>query len=199
MAVRRSVMGDGRDDFNPDDDDMGGFDGGLIGHDMDRGVNNDDGMVMKDAGDSGIAPSLGDDISHDEGNSTSAREMFDRRPTTDGLPRGMTVQQDQGYAPNMGDSGGYEPNSMSTPTMSMEPNPVSGMTANPATSTPETTRRVSSMGSTSALFGQQAGTPLFGRAGGLMGGGTGVQASSEGAPTPTQMMLSLLRMFRNGV
>jgi hypothetical protein len=107
----------------------------------------------------------------------------------------MTVEHesDGGYG---GDEGGQS--AFSTPSMPHEPSPISGMTANPQTAAG--TRRVSSPGSQSALFSEASGgTPLFGRAGGLMGGGKGVPGGNEGGPSATENMLALLRMFRNGV
>lgn len=134
------------------------------------------------------------------GNQTSARELFDKRsaatpmrhePQEDRvLPMGMTVQGEEGYG---GEGGGDQP-SFSTPSQAREPNPISAMRPNP-----QVTRRVSSPGAQSALFADDSGgTPLFGRAGGLMGGGKGVLGTNEGGPSPTDMMLSLLRMFRGG-
>lgn len=126
----------------------------------------------------------GDDESGPYGNRTTARELFDRN---DGLPRGMTVQGDEGFSDEFGSS-------MSVPGQSFTPSPISGMTPNPSV-----TRRVSSPGAQSALFADASGgTPLFGRAGGLQGGGKGILGADEGGPTPTEMMLSLLRMFRSG-
>jgi hypothetical protein len=105
---------------------------------------------------------------------------------TQGLPEGMTVQDQGGY----GDMGGAD-DSYSTPLMPHEPQ-VTRRIAAPALP------HVSSPASQSALFSDASGgTPLFGRMGGLTGGGIGVPGSNEGGPTPTQMMLSLLRMFRN--
>lgn len=125
------------------------------------------------------------------GDRTSGREMFDHRettpPTTSGLPRGMTVQGEEGY----GDGG---QDSMGTPAQGFSPQPVSGMRANPSM-----TQRVGHGGASSALFSEASGgTPLFGRAGGLMGGGKGVLGMDDGAPSPTEMMLKLVRAFQNG-
>lgn len=143
------------------------------------------------------------------GNETSARELFNRpTPTTPlarphaeapsqdvggGLPHGMTVQGDaMGYGGD--DMGGGDQPAFSTPAMPHEPSPISAMRPNP-----EVTRRVSSPGAQSALFSDDSGGgQMFGRAGGLLGGGKGVLGANEGGPTPTDMMLSLLRMFRNG-
>lgn len=114
------------------------------------------------------------------GNYTTAREM----QRGDALPRGMTVQGEQGYGDAFGGN---------TPMMPQEPSPVAARPAQPTS-----TRRVSSPGSMSALFGSEGrDTPMFGNMGGLTEGGLGVQ-SSQGRPTPTEMMLSLLRMFRGG-
>lgn len=137
------------------------------------------------------------------GNQETARELGDvfrtRSPLaaapqpepepSNGLPMSMTVET--GY-----DDGGQP--SVSTPAMPHEPTPIAGMRAAPEIAS-QGTRRVSSGGAPSALFGDTStGTPMFGRLGGLEGGGIGAMGLNEGGPTPTQMMLSLLRMMRNG-
>ncbi len=126
------------------------------------------------------------------GNTSTGREMFDHAPTTTGLPQGMTVQGDESDGAGYGGGG---QSAFSTPMMPHEPSPISGMPSNP-----EVTQRVSSPGATSALFSDASGgTPMFGRAGGLMGGGRGAPSMDAGGQsTPTQNMLALLRMMRNG-
>lgn len=129
-----------------------------------------------------------EDESGPYGDRTTGREMFDRREPT-GLPQGMTVQGEQGYGSEFGGQ-----DSFATPMQSFSPTPASGMRPNP-----DVTQRVSHGGAPSALFSDASGgTPMFGRMGGLTGGGRGVVGSEGGQPAPTQMMLKLLRMFGSG-
>lgn len=206
MARRRSLDGGYEDGgFDESIQDDGGLDGLLASFGGDEGkILLGDGVLRKEATSDEQRdmifggehprkePTLDEDISRmaDTGNVTTGREMFDRG----GLPQGMTVQQGSSYA-------------MDTPMMAREPNPIASQMPNPSVQTPSpsmspspgassTVRRSVSPGSTSALFGEEAGTPMFGRAGGLMGGGVGVPGTNEGAPTPTQMMQQLLQMFR---
>lgn len=126
------------------------------------------------------------------GDRTTSREMFDRREPK-GLPQGMTVQSEQGYDSTFGGPGGGQ-ESFSTPAQPFSPTPIASQRPNPTV-----TQRVSSPGATSALFADASGgTPMFGRLGGLTGGGKGVMGSNEGGPAPTAMMLKLLRMFGSG-
>lgn len=200
MAMRRSP--DGMNEYGgfqqDGNDDMSGLLQSLLGQGpvkeptLDEGVNMT-GLMKEPTSDEGTnmtgngLPMQG---APGEGNTTTGREMFDRRPTMPGLPQGMTVQGE-----DQGNDGGQS--AFSTPMMPHEPTPVSG--GYDMSMAPQNTRRVSSPGAESALFSDASGgTPMFGRAGGLMGGGVGVQGSNEGGPTPTDMMLSLLRMFRSG-
>lgn len=191
MARRRSAdSGDIREDDDPSLSGGGGF-GSIF----------DNGRGFSDMG-----PNIGSivepvpqlpDLPAIAGNETTARELggslFPNRlrpvrqtpsvdqpqapPTPSGLPIGMTVQDGE--------------DTMSTPMMSRAPNPIAAMTPNPVAQQ-ATTRRVAP----SQLFSDDYGTPMFGRAGGLMGGGQGVMESNDGAPSPTEMMKRLLQMFR---
>lgn len=220
MARRRT--GEGPDEFE-EYDDGAPIDGGRFGNGRDRP---DTFFALSPEEQQGVLDWERDNPAI-AGNTTTGRELFGAwmRPTTpeirqtpglvpmqeetggpdagrrdDGLPRGMTVQSVQGYDADMGggDDGGGGQSAFATPMMPHEPSPISGMTPNPQIA-PQTTRRVSSPGSQSALFSDASGgSPMFGRAGGLTGGGKGVLGSNEGGPAPTEMMLSLLRMLRNG-
>lgn len=193
MAVRRTAGDREMEDYGDQPEDPNPF------HSMGGGRVDEFGNVLPDFANDPNYPVPFQDYQPTEiaGDQTTARELFNQprapqgipRPDqTGGLPQGMTVQSEEGYG------GGGDMPAFSTPSTPHEPTPMSGMPPRP-----DVTRRVSSPGAQSALFSEASGgTPLFGRAGGLMGGGKGVLGANEGGPTPTEMMLSLLRTLRNG-
>jgi hypothetical protein len=200
MARRRSM--DGADEYEGGGFNLGGGAPGLGGKPAGGGRVDEFGNEVPDFSNDPNFPTPFADYTPDEiaGDSTTARELGNHKtpnlplaqpgPHETGLPTSMTVQSNEGYGSDFGgDQASY-----STPMQGFSPNPVSGQHASP-----EVTQRVSSPGAQSALFSDASGgTPMFGRAGGLMGGGKGVLGSNEGQPTPTEMMLKLVRMYQNG-
>lgn len=131
------------------------------------------------------------------GNQETAREFGGGgRPTTSptagfNLPRGVSVEERAGPEASF---------SQDTPAMSMEPAPISaGMPEPMQTQTaPQGPQRRSVSNAAPALFAESGGGRMFGDAGGLMSGGRGVVGSSAGGPTPTEMMLAIMRSLRGG-
>ena len=138
------------------------------------------------------------------GNTDSARSLGPSMPNTIGqgpqsapqpfaLPRGVSANE----GVEMGWGGDY---SQDAPAMPMEPSPTAAQRPNPQPAfrgTPQasqTARRVSA--APSALFGQEGSSSMFGRAGGLLGGGQGVLgAGDDGEIEPTEMFKKLLQMY----
>lgn len=133
------------------------------------------------------------------GNTETPREMAPQQTPTSSLPRGVTVEE---RMPEVFSGGEYE-SQMSTPAMPSAPSPTAARPPNPLIGSADTpspagpVRRSLAPASAPALFGTEAGSPLFGRAGGLLGGGTGVPGTGQGGvPQPTEMMRQILRMLR---
>lgn len=134
------------------------------------------------------------------GNTDSARSLGPSMPNTINqgqsapppfaLPRGVSANE----SVDMGGGGDY---SQDAPAMPMEPAPTAGQRPNPQPAfrgTPPTARRVSA--APSALFGEEGSSSMFGRAGGLLGGGQGVLgAGDDGEIEPTEMFKKLLQMY----
>lgn len=138
------------------------------------------------------------------GNQETAREIGGwSRPNTP-----VTQQPNLPQAVSVEERGGPEQSfAQDTPQMSMAPDPVAASTpqpmqtsAPPPMGAPTGPQRPSIVSNAApALFAESGGGGrMFGSAGGLMGGGRGVMGSNPGGPTPTEMMLSIMRQLRNG-
>lgn len=122
------------------------------------------------------------------------------------LPRGVSVEEtnepsySEPSAPSFFDEqpSSYSSPGQDTPAMSMSPDPITSHQPEPMqTSTGPTRRSVSN--AAPALFQEAGGgSRMFGSAGGLMGGGKGAVGTNAGGPSPTEMMLSILRQMRGG-
>jgi hypothetical protein len=104
------------------------------------------------------------------------------------LPQAVSVEERAGPEQSF---------SNDTPPQSFAPAPVSAGTPNPM-ETPVGPQRRSLSNAAPALFAESGGSRMFGDAGGLMSGGRGVLGSNAGGPTPTEMMLSIMRQLRGG-
>lgn len=132
----------------------------------------------------------------DAGSSMRARELMPTRPNTYGsLPEGVTVPQAQF-------SGVPESsNVLQTPLSPRAPSPIAmqPQTPNVLASESGVGPQRPSFTSRSVLFGESpARAGLFGGAGGLDQGGYGVMSTEGGAPSPTALMLQLVRMLNSG-
>lgn len=206
-------MDDGYGEFG--DDGGGGFDGDMGAPPMSGsgpGTGNFDefGNELPDFSGDPNYPTPFQDYVPDEiaGDSQSAREIGrGGKPTTPlqgmGLPRGVSVEDlttPTSYRSNETPSSYVAPG-QDAPSMSMFPDPISQGNASPGmTQTPASgpTRR-SVTNAPSAMFAESGGGRMFGDAGGLMGGGRGAVGTNAGGPSPTEMMLSILRSLRGGV
>ena len=136
----------------------------------------------------GIFARDGGDIA---GNTDKARDLNPQTPNTlaqpantFGLPQGVSVNESMF--------------SEDAPAMPQSPAPAAGRPANPSFAQPESRAPgpVRRSASPSALCGEQGSSQMFGRAGGLLGGGIGVPgAGSDGEVDPTAMFKKLLEQF----
>lgn len=131
-----------------------------------------------------------------------------QQPASDApaLPHGVTVNNQEGVPAPSTQFADVPPasNSMQTALSPMSPEPVA-MQGQPASMAPNESgtgpQRVSLTPAQSVLFGGESNpsrSGLFGGLGGLTEGGIGVPGASPGGPSPTQMMLQLARMLRQG-
>lgn len=217
MAVRRSFQNADygyEDDLNDDDDLLGGggFGGGFGGA-ADAGAPGGD--LNDPFGNGRDRPDAFYNLSPEEqqaiidlqsgaiaGNQESAREIgvaawmpnqpVTRRqqPQAPELPQGVSVEEQTGPESSF---------AQDTPEQSMFPDPVTMHAPDPMqTATTGPTRRTMS-NAAPALFDESGGgARMFGAAGGLMNGGRGAPGMNQGGPTPTEMMLQILREMRAG-
>lgn len=155
-------------------------------------------IIDRGPGEMPIEPGAPEPKSGSEGNTERGREFSPGggMPTTpgaySGLPQGVSVEE----RTETPESFFHE----DTPPMSMAPDPITAREQTPMpaqTSTGPTRRALSN--AAPALFQETGGARMFGNVGGLMGGGRGAVGTNEGGPTPTEMMLSILRQMRGGV
>ena len=135
------------------------------------------------------------------GSTTTAREMGPKSPTTFGLPQGVSVNDSQSddagqshwsHVPEMPN----EPTPMSSQSVIPQMGGGAGQAAQPPMmASGEGPQRRSQ--SSPAIFSEQRGSQLFGRADGLLGGGKGYAGAQEasGPLEPTEMFKKLLQMF----
>ena len=109
-----------------------------------------------------------------------------------GLPQGVSVNE--GMFAGVPESG----NAMNVPGQSRTPSPTSGMAMNapPESGTSQGPMRRSA--SSPSIYGESRNPTMFGRAGGLLGGGKGLvgREESSGPVAPTEMMKKLLALFQ---
>lgn len=208
MAQRRSLQNTQDDPygkFADDGSDGGGlfggeFGGSLAAPPLDAGGNVDEfGNDLPDFNNDPNYPTPFEDYTPTAiiGNQEAARELGGHgwmsntpRQNNPSLPQGVSVEERHG--PEQG-------NAQDTPMMSAEPDPVSAHAPEPM-QTPVGPQRRTMSNAAPALFAEAGGGGrMFGGADGLMGGGRGALGTHAGGPSPTEMMLSILRQMRGGV
>lgn len=202
MARRRSEDGF-PDDFG-DDDGLGGLLGGMpneggpgIGGIFEDAPPLDIGKILQPPNKPPSDPTPPDGTTLGipaYGNTDRPRDLAGPQstPNTFGLPQGVSVNE--GMFSGVPQSG----NSMNVPGQSRTPRLSSGnvMNAPPESGTSQGPMRRSA--SSPSIYGESASPTMFGRAGGLLGGGKGLVGAEEssGPIAPTKMMAKLLQLFR---
>ncbi len=109
-----------------------------------------------------------------------------------GLPQGVTV--DEGMFSGVPEDG----NAMNVPGQSRVPSPTSGMAMNAPPESGFSQGPMRRSASSPSIYGESRNPKMFGRAGGLLGGGKGLvgQEESSGPIAPTEMMKKLIQLFQ---